>query len=46
MELKKKTNNFSEKRLKLADIQTFYSFNLDKKIDDIIKDFEKLLSRF
>lgn len=36
MELKIKSNNFSEKRLKLARIETFYSFNLENEIDNII----------
>lgn len=42
--LKKKSNNFSENKLKLASIKQYHTFNLKEDIDIIIKDFKKLLS--
>jgi len=43
--LKIKTNNFSENKLKLTEITTFYSFDLDEKIDEIITLYNELIKQ-
>jgi len=44
--LKKESNNFSEKRLNLASIRRYYSFDLQEDINSIITDFRELISKF